>query len=111
MPTLPKSKSRPWIPKKPKHFRETDNASFYSSKRWKSLRNFFIQKFPICAQCKRNGELNNAQVVDHVVPIRLGGSPIDQKNLQSLCNPCHNKKSGMEGAEYRKSIKIKNNER
>ncbi len=43
MPTLPKGKRRPWIPEKPKHMREVDNASFYNSKRWRALRNYFIQ--------------------------------------------------------------------
>ena len=51
MPTLPKGKRRPWIPEKPKHMREVDNASFYNSKRWRALRNYFIQKFPLCNSC------------------------------------------------------------
>ena len=55
MPTLPKGKRRPWIPEKPKHMREVDNASFYNSKRWRSLRNYFIQMNPLCAQCDREG--------------------------------------------------------
>ena len=105
MPRLPKGKSRPWIPKKPQHMREVDNASFYNSKRWRALRNYFIQKNPLCAQCKRDGIIRGAQMVDHVVPITMGGSPVDQKNLQSLCNSCHAKKSGRESAEKRKNIK------
>ena len=108
MPTLPKSKHRPWIPKKPKHLREVDNTSFYNSKRWRSLRNYFIQMYPLCVNCKRKGEIKNARVVDHIVPINMGGSPIDIKNLQSLCDPCHNSKSAKEGIEYRKSLKIRN---
>ena len=108
MPTLPKSKQRPWIPKKPQHMREIDNASFYNSKRWRSLRNYFIQMHPLCIQCKREGIINAASVVDHVKPITMGGSPVDVKNLQSLCEYHHNQKSGREGAEYRNSLKIKN---
>ena len=106
MPTLPKGKNRPWIPKKPQHMREVDNASFYNSKRWRSLRNYFIQKNPICAQCKRDGNIKSSQCVDHIVPITMGGSPIDIKNLQSLCNSCHNSKSGKEAAEKRNNVKI-----
>ena len=105
MPKLPKAKQRPWIPKKPQHLREVDNASFYNSKRWRALRNYFIQKNPLCAQCKREGEVKGAQCVDHIKPITMGGSMVDQKNLQSLCNSCHAKKSGREAAEKRNSIK------
>ena len=108
MPTLPKSKQRPWIPKKPKHMREVDNASFYNSKRWRSLRNYHIQMHPLCVKCKRDGIVKGAQVVDHILAINMGGSPIDKRNLQSLCNSCHNSKSGRESAEYRKNLKIKN---
>ena len=105
MPTLPKGKSRPWIPKKPQHMREVDNASFYNSKRWRALRNYFIQKNPLCAQCKRDGIITGAQMVDHIKPITMGGSSVDKKNLQSLCNTCHAKKSGRESAEKRRNIK------
>ena len=106
MPTLPKGKKRPWIPEKPQHMREIDNASFYNSKRWRSLRNYYIQKNPICEQCNREGTIKGAQCVDHVVPITMGGSPVDIKNLQSLCNSCHAKKSGREASEKRNSVKI-----
>ena len=105
MPRLPKGKSRPWIPKKPQHMREVDNASFYNSKRWRALRNYYIQANPLCEKCKRDGIITGSQMVDHVVPITMGGSPVDQKNLQSLCNSCHAKKSGRESAEKRKNIK------
>ncbi len=107
MPNLPKSKERPWIPKKPTFAREFDNASFYNSKRWRALRNFFIQKNPLCAECQKNKIITSAQVVDHIKPIRLGGSPVDQKNLQSLCSSHHNAKSAREGHEKRKNIKIR----
>ena len=101
MPKLPTGKSRPWIPKKPTHMREVDNTSFYNSKRWRSLRNYYIQAHPLCQQCKREGVITGAQMVDHIKPITMGGSPVDQKNLQSLCTKCHNSKSGKESAEKR----------
>jgi len=105
MPILPKGRSRPWIPKKQNHKRQFDNASFYNSKRWRSLRKHFIQTNPLCKMCERKGETKGAQMVDHIKPITMGGSPVASNNLQSLCNECHAKKSGQEGAEYRKGIK------
>tara|TARA_R100000655_G_scaffold91646_1_gene132471 strand:- start:61 stop:393 length:333 start_codon:yes stop_codon:yes gene_type:complete len=106
MPTLPKGKKRPWIPEKPKHMREVDNASFYNSKRWRALRNYFIQKNPICKICQSKGIIKSAQCVDHIKPITIGGSQVDINNLQSLCNSCHAKKSSREGAEKRNNTKI-----
>ena len=107
MPILPKSRKRPWIPEKPEHLREVDNSSFYNSKRWRSLRNYFIQKNPLCNICKRKGITEGAQMVDHIKPISKFGMGVatDIKNLQSLCNKCHAKKSGQEGSEFRKGIK------
>ena len=35
-------------------------------------------------------------MVDHIVPINKGGAKLDIGNLQSLCNLCHNRKSGRE---------------
>ena len=105
MPTLPKSRPRPWIPKKPQHHREFDNASFYNSRRWRGVRARVIKQNPLCVVCKRNKIIKEANVVDHIVPITKGGAPTDLNNLQSLCTSCHNKKSGVEGIEYRKKIK------
>ena len=106
MPKLPTAKQRPWIPKRPQHMREVDNASFYNSKRWRSLRNYFIQLNPVCISCKRKGTIKGASVVDHIVPITMGGSPIDTKNLQSLCKKCHDSKSGKESAEKRNNTRV-----
>ena len=107
MPTLPKGKRRPWIPEKPKHMREVDNASFYNSKRWRALRNYFIQMNPLCSQCERDGNgPTGAQCVDHSKPISMGGSMVSISNLQALCNSCHAIKSGRESAEKRNKIKI-----
>ena len=107
MPTLPKGKRRPWIPEKPKHMREGDNASFYNSKRWRALRNYFIQMNPLCSQCERDGNgPTGAQCVDHIKPISMGGSMVSISNLQALCNSCHAIKSGRESAEKRNKIKI-----
>jgi 5-methylcytosine-specific restriction protein A len=110
MPKLPQSKPRPWIPKKkPKQIRQVDNSKFYNSKQWRATRNFYIQANPLCEECDRNGIITGAQCVDHITPITKGGHETHQGNLQSLCNPCHAKKSSREGIEYRKGIKTYGN--
>lgn len=55
-----------------------------------------IGAVPLCEECQRRGITTLAQVVDHIVPINRGGAKLDMANLQSLCHPCHNRKSGIE---------------
>ena len=105
MPSLPKSKKRSWIPKRKKVYGQHDNSSFYHSKQWRMLRNWYIKKYPICAECNRQGKLTAGYCVDHIRPISIGGNKIDISNLQTLCESCHAKKSAQESAEYRKGIK------
>ena len=46
---------------------------------------------PLCVVCGAPVE-----VTDHIVPINQGGQVYALDNLQSLCHPCHNSKSGKE---------------
>ncbi|WP_295941636.1 HNH endonuclease signature motif containing protein [uncultured Alistipes sp.] len=55
-----------------------------------------MEQCPLCEECQRRGITTLAQVVDHIVPINRGGAKLDMANLQSLCHPCHNRKSGLE---------------
>ena len=41
-----------------------------------------------------------ACVVDHIVPVKLGGPVWDEANLQPLCNLCHERKSVAEGSRF-----------
>ena len=106
MPNLPKPKPRHWIKKTPKHTRQVDNSKFYNSKQWRATRNYYIQMKPLCEKCDRDNLVKSAGVVDHIVPITMGGSPIDTKNLQSLCKKCHDCKSGRESAEKRNNTRV-----
>jgi len=97
MPYIPKTTKRPWIPeRKPQEGRRVDNSAFYSSTAWKKLRAAFKRANPICAWCIRKGMIVPASVVYHVTPISQGGDPYAWDNLQSLCEKCHNQKSGSE---------------
>jgi 5-methylcytosine-specific restriction protein A len=40
-----------------------------------------------------------ARVVDHITPIKKGGARLDPANFQSLCNPCHGKKTAQDVVE------------
>jgi 5-methylcytosine-specific restriction protein A len=65
---------------------------FYQRKAWKSVRALQLQLEPLCRQCRKQGKLTAASIVDHVLPITEGGAELDLNNLQSLCKPCHERK-------------------
>ena len=97
MPTIKKTEKRPWMPERGvQEGRLHPNNKFYQSTAWRELRALKIEQSPICEECQRRGITTLAQVVDHIVPINEGGARLDMDNLQSLCNPCHNRKSGQE---------------
>lgn len=103
MASFPKTKHRPWIPKKDRSYglkpksRSTDDmVKFYHSKRWKSLRNYYFSMNPLCEECERSGYIIEGREVDHIQPMRLGGSALSINNLQTLCKSCHARKSGRE---------------
>ncbi|MTI32806.1 HNH endonuclease [Xanthovirga aplysinae] len=96
MPKLPIGRKRPWVPERKAQGRRTEETKFYQSSAWRRLRNAFIKDNPLCVECHAKGIVSPANVVDHIVPIRKGGAELNIKNLQSLCSPCHNRKSGRE---------------
>jgi len=65
----------------------------YGSK-WRIARKAFLIRNPLCAECLGRGILRAATVVDHVVPHR-GELKLfwDESNWQSLCGPCHSRKT------------------
>lgn len=72
--------------------------------RWQKARKRFLQLHPLCVRCQKEGRLVKATVVDHIKPHR--GDPVlfwDESNWQSLCKPCHDKKTFQEDVnpEYR----------
>ena len=105
MPTLPKGRSRSWIPKAKPQNRQIDNSQFYHSKAWRMTRKFYIKANPLFEQCTRDGRTTGGQMVDHIRQITMGGDRLHQSNLQTLCNSCHAKKSASEAVEYRRGIK------
>jgi 5-methylcytosine-specific restriction protein A len=62
--------------------------------RWRRLRLMFLREHPLCALCGAP-----ATEVDHIIPIRLGGSN-DAANLQALCKSCHSAKTAREDGRW-----------
>lgn len=83
--------------------RKTSSQRGYDS-RWRRARKRFLSVHPLCEQCKKNGKLIKANVVDHVIPHR--GDEVlfwDESNWQALCKNCHDSKTMTEDRyqEYR----------
>jgi 5-methylcytosine-specific restriction protein A len=59
--------------------------------RWEKVRAIWLKRNPICVMCYRDGRIEPATVVDHIVPHK--GNQLlmwNEKNLQSLCAHHHN---------------------
>lgn len=80
-------------------YEKTGGNPFYSSSEWRRKRREYLKEHPFCVRCGRP-----AVIVDHIVPIRKGGEPLDDGNLQSLCWPCHSRKSVEEGSRYGRKV-------
>ena len=77
------------------HQGDRDSASKrgYNS-RWQKARVRYLHSHPLCVECRKQGRLTEATVVDHIVPHR-GNQKLfwDVSNWQPLCKPCHDKKT------------------
>lgn len=102
MPTISKTCKRPWMPEREaQQGRRTDNSKFYQSSVWRRVRRLKLEINPFCEECERIGEIVPGRVVDHIAPIAQGGEPLAMENLQTLCDRCHNRKSGKEAHRVR----------
>lgn len=61
-----------------------------------AMRKRRLSLFPICAECKKRGVIKATQVIDHVIPLGVGGEDLDS-NCQGLCHDHHAEKTALEG--------------
>lgn len=62
--------------------------------RWHKASRLYLKKHPLCVECAREGRVEAATVVDHIIPHK--GDPVlfwDESNWQSLCKMHHDKKT------------------
>ena len=69
--------------------------------RWRKLRKQFLKEHPLCEECKREGIVTAAEVVDHVIPHK-GNEELfwDESNWQSLCKHHHDAKTAKEDGRF-----------
>ncbi len=74
----------------------------YDRRSWRRLREAMLNSEPLCRMCRDIGKTTLASCVDHIIPIRDGGTDA-RDNLQSLCATCH---SGAK-ASFERTGKVK----
>lgn len=63
-------------------------------RKWRRVRAAKLRADPLCEHCTREGRVRAATEVDHIIPIEQRPDlRLDWDNLQSLCNPCHERKT------------------
>lgn len=65
--------------------------------RWNKARIEHLDEHPLCVDCGKREYVMPATVVDHIVPHK-GNDELfwDRSNWQSLCKPCHDRKTATE---------------
>ncbi|WP_420401359.1 HNH endonuclease [Flagellimonas sp.] len=101
MPYRPEKKKRPWRDDYKPFQSVREDHSFYNSRKWRKTSTAYREKNPFCVKCQEEGRITQAEVTDHIVRIKDGGEPYDERNLQALCKSCHNRKSGKEAHGYK----------
>jgi 5-methylcytosine-specific restriction protein A len=107
MATSPKKVNRPWVKEKVVFERPVDFSWFYNDRKWRKVSKAYREQNPICEcdECKLSNTVKPAQVCDHIKGLKYlldnGLNPYDFKELQSMSNECHNKKSGKESHRSR----------
>lgn len=66
----------------------------YSSARWQRVRERYRKRHPICERCAAQGKTTPVEVVHHRKPIKEGGAPFDERNLEGLCRTHHREEHG-----------------
>ncbi len=70
--------------------------------RWEKARATYLCSHPLCVSCKVQGRLEPATVVDHKIPHKGDqGLFWSEENWQSLCKPCHDRKTASEDGGWR----------
>jgi 5-methylcytosine-specific restriction protein A len=73
-----------------------ENQKLYNTARWKRLRRLQLSQHPWCEECLRANIYTPATDVDHIEPHRGDPARFYQGKLQSLCVPCHSRKTAAE---------------
>ena len=80
-----------------KHQRDKEAKRFYNSAAWKKCRELVLKRDNyLCVECLKAKKISPADMVHHIEELKDQPSKaLDEDNLVSLCNPCHNQEHGL----------------
>ena len=83
---------------KPDRFRPSAAKRGYGGKRWLAFRAMQLSTEPLCKECLKEGRMVPGVAVDHICPVSGPDDPrfFDLEAVQSLCVPCHARKTASE---------------
>lgn len=93
MPNRPKSHRPPIVTRRPPVVRLSAHKRGYNAA-WQRASKGFLEEHPLCVECEREGRVEPATQVDHIIPHR-GDSELfwRESNWQGLCDHHHAKKT------------------
>lgn len=98
-----------------KHSSNKTITSFYKSTDWKRTRQLaLIRDNYLCQHCLKDHCFTPADMVHHIVEVKQDWSKrLAIKNLESLCNACHNKTTAVRASDHppNKSLEEKRTEK
>ena len=100
MPNFDRPIKPSWIDKKPHNHDTRAKDKMYHTTRWRQLREYILNREPMCRLCEAEGRRTPAKVIDHKIPIQFGGDRWSLDNLQPLCTHCDNVKTGEDSHKY-----------
>ena len=108
MPKLPKNKVKTLLkpsikPMQGRGEQTKEHYPQYHTRRWRAIREQQKERQPYCEECLKQGKYVDMVVCDHKITVKeMEAKGFDfweasePNNLQSLCTPCHNRKSATE---------------
>ena len=94
MPNLPRPDRRKDKPRRTE--RKPSNQEFYNSTAWRKTRAYYLSQSPLCEASLAEGKTVPGEVIDHIIPISVGGAKMDARNFMTLSKAIHDIKSGLE---------------
>ena len=107
MPNVPKGRKPKWMSNphgdtvSPTTVQRTavlmvNGVELYKTARHKNTSAKHRIAFPYCYTCGKDGIIKLGDMMDHIIPVNLGGDPWHPHNRQTMCHSCHNIKRGKE---------------
>lgn len=66
-----------------------DHHAIYNSARWRRFRRAYLDRLPLCADCRDRGHIELARELHHLVKLADGGAIYAVENIRGLCRRCH----------------------